>query len=251
MVKENWTRDELILAFNLYCKIPFGKIHIRNPQIISLAKAIQRTPSAVSWKLANFARLDPTLKSRRIHGATHGSRAEEDIWNEFNGNWEALAFESERLLAKVTGRDITQVAEFFPEGRSTERAVFVRVNQSFFRSAVLAAYDSKCCITGLTVPELLTASHIIPWSVDERNRTNPRNGLCLNATHDRAFDCGLLTITPEYHVRLSPVLKPRSKDPALTAFLLQYGDKKVALPERFRPEPAFLEYHNRKVFRAS
>jgi len=71
MAKDNWTRDELILAFNLYCKIPFGKIHIRNPEIISLAKAIQRTPSAVSWKLANFARLDPTLRSRRIHGAPH------------------------------------------------------------------------------------------------------------------------------------------------------------------------------------
>jgi len=191
------------------------------------------------------------LQSRRIQGASHGSKAEEDIWDEFNGNWEALAFESERLLAKATGRDISQLVESLPEGRSAERTVFVRVNQSFFRSAVLAAYDLKCCITGLAVPELLTASHIIPWAVDEKNRTNPRNGLCLNATHDRAFDCGLLTVTPDYHVRLSPILKPRSKDPALAAFLLRYEKRKIALPERFRPEPAFLEYHNRKVFRAS
>src|SRR5271155_4885876 len=59
MPRRDWTREELIVAFNLYCKIPFGRIHIRNPLIIELAKAIGRTPSAVSWKLANFARLDP------------------------------------------------------------------------------------------------------------------------------------------------------------------------------------------------
>lgn len=62
MPTNKWTRDELILAFNLYCKIPFGTIHIRNPQIIALAKVLRRTPSAVSWKLANFASLDPSLK---------------------------------------------------------------------------------------------------------------------------------------------------------------------------------------------
>ena len=58
MPRRDWSRDELIVAFNLYCKIPFGQIHIRNPLIVELAKVIGRTPSAVSWKLANFARRD-------------------------------------------------------------------------------------------------------------------------------------------------------------------------------------------------
>jgi hypothetical protein len=68
MARRDWTRDELILAFNLYCKTPFGKIHIRNPDVIALATAIGRTPSAVSWKLANFARLDPPLQERKVSG---------------------------------------------------------------------------------------------------------------------------------------------------------------------------------------
>jgi hypothetical protein len=93
MPRRDWSREELIVAFNLYCR-PFGRIHIRNPQIIDLAKAIGRTPSAVSWKLANFARLDPALKKRHIAGASHGARAEVEVWNEFNQNWEKLAFES-------------------------------------------------------------------------------------------------------------------------------------------------------------
>ena len=66
MPSNKWSREELIIAFNLYCKTPFGKIDERNPEIIFLAKVIGRTPGAVSWKLANFARLDPILKERNI-----------------------------------------------------------------------------------------------------------------------------------------------------------------------------------------
>ncbi|MGI0086127.1 MAG: HNH endonuclease, partial [Nitrososphaerales archaeon] len=186
MPRRDWTREELIVAFNLYCKIPFGRIHTRNPLIIELAKAIGRTPSAVSWKLANFARLDPSLRKRNISGAAHGARAEIGIWKEFNDDWEGLAFESERLLGRMTQRppQTTDQPQHFPEGKTREALIRVRINQSFFRAAVLAAYSSKCCITGLSTPELLTASHIVPWSVDEKNRTNPSNGLCLNALHD-------------------------------------------------------------------
>src|SRR5271155_4057311 len=119
MVRRDWTRKELIVAFNLYCKIPFGRIHTHNPAVIDLAKAIGRTPSAVSWKLANFARLDPALRKRNIVGATHGAHAEVEVWNEFRNDWEGLAFESERLLAKITGTESQFIKrESFPEGRS-------------------------------------------------------------------------------------------------------------------------------------
>src|SRR4029077_17518561 len=150
MSRHDWTREELIVAFNLYCKIPFGRIQIRNLLVIELAKAIGRTPSAVSWKLANFARLDPALKKRQIAGATHGARAEIEIWHEFNDNWEKLSFESERLLQKMAGRIVPPEEETqeFPEGRTREALVRTRVNQGFFRAAVLAAYGGRCCITG-------------------------------------------------------------------------------------------------------
>jgi putative restriction endonuclease len=87
MAKRNWSHKELIVAFNLYCKTPFGKIHNRNPQIVELAGLLDRSPSSVSWKLANFARLDPTLKKRGISGAQHGGKADRQVWDEFNDNW--------------------------------------------------------------------------------------------------------------------------------------------------------------------
>jgi putative restriction endonuclease len=250
MPRRDWTREELIVAFNLYCKIPFGRIHIRNPLIIELAKSIGRSPSAVSWKLANFARLDPALQKRNIAGATHGAQAEVDIWNEFNNNWEKLAFESERLLKSLTGResDANEETDRFPEGRTRETIVRTRVNQGFFRAAVLAAYGARCCVTGLSLPQLLNASHIVPWSVDVKNRTNPRNGLCLNAIHDRAFDCGLITVVPALKVKVSPKVGRAAADRAAEDFLSRFEDAPVSLPRRFAPDETFLRYHNEHVF---
>lgn len=253
MTRRDWTREELIVAFNLYCKIPFGRIHIQNPQIIEVAKAIGRTPSAVSWKLANFARLDPALQKRNITGASHGARADVQIWNEFSNDWEGLAFESERLLERMTRRPPQLFAQTkeFPEGKSREALVRAHVNQGFFRAAVLAAYGARCCITGLAIPELLNASHIVPWVADVRNRTNPSNGLCLNALHDRAFDCGLLTITVDLKVILSSRLKKSPADWALKTFLHRYENVPISAPRHFAPSVQFLRYHNEQVFLGS
>ena len=98
-----------------------------------------------------------------------------------------------------------------PAGREREATVRVRVNQSFFRDRILSAYNFRCCVTGLTVQPLLTASHIVPWAEDEKNRLNPRNGLCLNALHDRAFDRHLMWIEDGYVIRFSPKLTSSSQ----------------------------------------
>lgn len=253
MASPKWSRDELILVFNLYCKTPFGRIHNRNPLIIELAGMINRTPSAVSWKLANFSRLDPALKQRSIKGASHGSKGEIEIWKEFNDDWDSLAYESEKLLAQLTGRPLAQSVprdeEFLPrEGKDREAIVRIRVNQAFFRSTVLAAHDYRCCITGLSIKELLNASHIVPWSKDKVNRVNPRNGICLNALHDRAFDRGLVTILPDFTIKVAKRIKSSSSKDEAIQFLQHYDGEKIKLPRHFIPERDFLIYHNQKVF---
>ncbi len=249
MARDLWSREQLIVAFNLYCKIPFGKIHNRNPEIITLAKALGRTPSALSYKLANFARLDPTLKRRNIAGATHGGKLEKEVWEEFNGDWERLAFESETLRLALARSPQQEPAEVeFPEGKTRDATVRARVNQGFFRAAVLAAYNLQCCITGIGVSELLSASHIVPWTQDVKNRTNPCNGLCLNAIHDRAFDRGLLTISEDHEVVLSARLR-MSRDPGIKLLFNGYEGLKIRVPERFPPSSEFLAFHRQNIFR--
>lgn len=130
-----------------------------------------------------------------------------------------------------------------------EQVVRVRVNQSFFRSTVLAAYNSTCCITSLQSSSLLIAGHIIPWGVDETNRLNPRNGIAINALHDKAFEAGLLTITPDYKIKISSVLKEQEKDKgAYQEYFLKYHQKEIFLPSKFLPDREFLEYHNNERF---
>jgi len=79
MSRNQWKREELIAAFNLYCKIPFAKIHYTRPQVIELARIINRTPSSVALKLVNFARHDPKLQARHVSGMSHGSKGEKEI----------------------------------------------------------------------------------------------------------------------------------------------------------------------------
>lgn len=101
----------------------------------------------------------------------------------------------------------------------------------------------------MAIPELLNASHIVPWSVDPHNRVNPRNGLCLNAIHDRAFDRGLLTITSKFTVKLSPSIKILQNDEAIENLLFRYEGVQIDLPDKFVPELGFIEYHNQKIFK--
>jgi len=252
MARDNWTREQLILAFNLYCRLPFGRLHHRNPQIIELAGMIGRTPSAVALKLSNFARLDPSLQQRGIKGASHGSKADEVIWDEFNNNWDKLAVESEALYAKLLGKQVPEPDVYddsfeLAQGKEALRLSKVRVNQGFFRTAVLSAYNNQCAITGIANIELLNASHIIPWRVDSTNRLNPRNGICLNALHDRAFDRGLITIDDDYRVVVSDTIL--NNDSRYTEeYFSKYHLKEITLPEKFLPDKGFLEYHRGEVF---
>lgn len=169
MAKNNWTREETIVAFNVYCKVPFKKSSKSNPTVIKYAKIIGRSPSALNMKIGNFGRLDPELKKQGITGLINGSKLEEVVWNEFNGNWDNLAFESEELIAKFQNKKINElVIDDFPKGKERKSNVKTRVNQSFFRSAILSSNNLKCCITGLSIPDFLVASHIIPWSKDKK-----------------------------------------------------------------------------------
>ena len=248
-----WTREELLLVINLYCKLPFGKLHSGNPEIISLAKLIRRTANSIAYKLVNFASLDPTLKARGIKGASHVSKLDKQIWNEFFDNLEKLPYESERLLARIENTTVEKLNdipenELPKEGKTRERIVKTRVNQSFFRKSVLASYNNTCCITGMKQTELLIAGHIKPWKDDEKNRLNFRNGIVINGLHDKAFETGLLTITPEYRIKISSVLTKQYKLLVIQDYFLKYDNKEIILPSRFLPDPEFLLYHNKTKF---
>lgn len=175
------------------------------------------------------------------------------IWNEFNEDRENLLYQSEAILARYQHLSLE---EKFPElkeyqgemGETKERLVKTRVNQHVFREMVLANYGHRCAITGINIPSLLVASHIVPWSVNEKERLNPENGICLSPLYDRAFDQGLIGITPDLEVRLSEKLKSYKKEPFHQVHFASVEGLKLKEAGKYQPKREFLEWHWEMIF---
>lgn len=253
MATTRWTKEQLKLAFHLYCQLPFGKLDMRTPEVIKLAALIGRTPGAVAMKLSNFASLDPAITSTGRKGLEGASNLDREIWDEFHADWETLAVESEMLRRKLDDNaqqmdesEEQLVAEDFT-GETRVVVTEQRIKQTFFRRAVLSSYRGRCCMSGLSEARLLVASHIVPWSKDKANRLNPSNGLCLSAIHDRAFDKGLITLTDEFKIVVSEELK-RKKEAFVIEVLLPLDGRTIEPPERFAPQPEFITWHRNQLF---
>lgn len=254
--RRNWQRDELLLALNLYCRLPFGQYHHRNPKIIELANFIGRTPNAVAMKLSNFASFDPYHQGRGIKGLPNAGLADQEIWNEFSTNWDDLAVESEIAYAKISGEEIP--APKIPSHNServeftglteAERTVKVRLGQQFFRKVILTSYANKCCICGMPIPDLLIASHIVPWRDNENLRVNPHNGLCLCALHDKGFDRGYFTISEDLKVIIGKAIRSYLPNSSVNNGFKIYEGQAVSLPDKFVPNQEFLAIHRENYF---
>ena len=255
-----WTREHFLIALNLYCKLPFGKLDRRNPIIIETAEKMGRSPNSLAMKLCNFASLDPVQRARGIQGLPGATKQDKAIWNEFQSNLSVLAPESEQMLHDLFTHDESKEIDLLsretvrivpPTGPTeVEATVKTRRGQQFFRQTVLNAYNVRCCISGINVPRLLVASHIKPWGQFAADRLNPKNGLCLSSLHDAAFDSGLITFDEKLQVVLSKRLKRFFPQPALEQNFTPFEGKSISLPEKLAdPDPDFLSYHRNTIFR--
>jgi hypothetical protein len=252
MAQDRWTRSQQLIALRLYMRLPFGRLHGKNAEIVELAARIGRTPSALAMKACNFASLDPTFRRTNRTGLSGASNADRAIWSEFTANPERCAMEMEDTYARVEPSEAAEQVEAIelPDGETeTTRTVRTRRVQSFFRAAVLTSYAGRCAISGLAVPELLNASHIIPWSQNVERRADPTNGICLNALFDRAFDRGFIAVDDDLRILVSNQLPLSNQPTDLRCSLDELDGRKLAIPSRFAPDASALEYHRQHVFR--
>ena len=240
----NWTEDELKMAINVYCKIPFIKARKTSPEISKWAKIIGRSPGGLYTKICNLGHFDSGVKAK---GLSHAGKLDPIIWAEFERNPEKLIYESEQLLAQRMGKTIEEYAEIrsedLPKGKTREVLVRQRVNQRFFHDTVFSAYDNQCCITGINISSLLEACHISAWKDDEKNRTNPKNGLCMTTTFHRAYDKYLMAITPDYEIVVSDEMMDGTKDEDFRIYLLGIRGRKIHMPNKFKPSQELLALH--------
>lgn len=244
--RRKWSRDELLVAFSLYCRLPFGQFDQRNAEVQRVAAALGRTPGALAMRLSNFASLDPIQQARGIRGLSSTGPGLQAFWNEVHADWNRTAVETEVAWQRLPGAE----PAFPVPARASEatREVRVRLVQGFFRQTVLASYEERCAVCGIRPGTLLTASHIIPWAENEQRRADPTNGLCLCALHDRAFDRGLITLDEGLRVLVSSRLKLADPTPIHREALLAIEGDELQRPSRFAPDEAALAWHRERLF---
>jgi len=151
---------------------------------------------------------------------------------------------------KISTKLITHF-DISKEGEDKISQTKQRKGQDYFRRMILANYGGRCALTGINIPQLLLASHIIPWAdkTHKQDRLNPCNGICLSALYDKAFDKGLITISPDdYSVVLSSVLREYETQEYFDKHFGSIKGQKLTMPANYLPNCEFLAYHRDKVF---
>ncbi|WP_246156325.1 HNH endonuclease [Thiohalocapsa marina] len=111
-----------------------------------------------------------------------------------------------------------------------------RLHQAEFRELVLGAYDRRCAVSGLPIPDLLEAAHIIP-DRDVRGRPEITNGLCLSTIHHRAYDANLLGIDPDGRIHVAEAVLAQHDGPTLEAALKGMHSRQIRLPRHVEDRP--------------
>lgn len=247
MERRTWTDDEMILSLDLYYKLPFGRLNQHTPEVRELATLIGRTPSSVALRLVNYAACDPYIVNSGRKGMVSGIGKCKPFWEYYANNTEELFIQAENIKASILAKPVEEILQLNPTdfiGKEKNVVIKQRINQNSFRAIILANYNEQCAISGISIPQMLIASHIIPWSDDVNNRLNPTNGICLSPLYDKAFDKGYIGIRPDdYTIIISNELKGYKNKDFYHSYFAPIENKPIALPNKHNPNPAFLTYH--------
>jgi len=201
-------------------------------------------------KACNFASLDPALDRQ---GLGNVSKADRELWEQFQQDSGAIVTQAESVFSSLDQTETSEIRSLdftVPSGNSeTVREVRVRCVQRFFRQAVMVGYGYRCALSGLNTPDLLIASHIIPWKDDEKRRADPTNGIALNALYDRAFDQGYIAFDADYRVLISSRLHEEMKGNKAVDELFNIEGKQLMLPDRFLPDSVAITYHRDNIYK--
>lgn len=122
-----------------------------------------------------------------------------------------------------------------------------RLGQGAFRVLVTDTYSRKCAISGEKTLPVLEAAHIKPFEKFGPHAVS--NGLLLRSDIHKLFDKGYLTITPDYHIEISPRIKEQFENGR--DYYKFHGNQLVTLPSMSnqRPNVEFIDWHNCNVYK--
>lgn len=247
--RRDWTDLEDIACLYLYLSKGRKQIDDSDPDLVKLAKALGRTPGAVSFKSANFRFIDPYSKGK---GFEHGSKMDVKVWTEYADDLERAREVFDLFILSPDSSSEVISTELKIDSKNYEipdsyGKVATRASQFKIRSNALSIYGERCSLCRMDVPMLLVASHVVPWKSDQTIRGDPRNVILLCAMHDKMFDRGIISIDENYRVISSsklheyPVAERHVKHFLGNRMEIKCGDEML-------PKQNYLEYHRKHIF---
>ena len=254
MAKNIWSEEELILTLSVYFQLPFGRLNRTTPEVIELASLLNnRTANSAAMRLCNFAACDPAIAGTIgptgtvRTGLVGGMSTCKPIWDKYSSNKEELFLLAAQIRADRLHKTVEQTLSSTSQkslkglhGETRKQMVNLRVNQDAFRNMILNNYENRCAITGIDIPELLVASHIIPWADREDTRLDPENGICLSPLYDKAFDRGYIVLSSDLSKKIHKTYYQKYFQPL--------DGLSIALPYDHKPNKDYLEYHLDMIF---
>ena len=86
-----WTREDVIIAYALYCVIPFSKVNNSNQTIKDAAEVMGRSPASLKMRICNLAALDPDFLATGRAGLTSVANLDREVFAEFSSDWQRLS----------------------------------------------------------------------------------------------------------------------------------------------------------------
>ncbi|EAM47902.1 HNH endonuclease [Crocosphaera watsonii WH 8501] len=155
-------------------------------------------------------------------------------------------FRNQSIFLKSRNRKIPR--------KKTSRKFYIKkslVRDSFFRKAVIHAYDYRCSLCNLKVIKSLSQSivdgaHIKPFAQFYDNNIN--NGISLCKNHHWAFDRGIFSIDDNYQVLISDNFSEESPN---SKPIREFQGETILLPNSptYFPSIEAIQWHRQNIFR--
>ncbi len=211
-----------------------GDVHERDPLILCNVIA-----QPFFWIQSRWIDNPEGWSKNIVRGKTYSTEKADghSLWARVSERVTASQVENETLIRETA--DVT--ARY---GKPS--LIAPRLGQGAFRIVVSDAYERRCAITGENTLPVLEAAHIKPFSEAGPNEVS--NGLLLRSDFHKLFDAGLVTVRPDLTVQVSPRIQ-KSYFNGKVYYRLD-GKPLEVLPKESsdRPDPRYLEWHNRNVY---
>lgn len=189
---------------------------------------------------------------RRVHGPANGYFANEirkitDFeFSIFESDIDNSLIDRAIIDKTISAKDFHAVKEILVN--QSRGIATLRSGQDAIRKHTLKNYSNQCAMCDIDDPEILIASHIVPWSEEKATRGWLENVICLCVLHDALFEQGKITVNSDYTIEFSDQFRRRCYDKSnIYSVITQNTKTRLRMPQNTVPSKKLLMRHKSRL----